>query len=82
MVSNFTHTVTGYSPTIHFHDAKALSYEPGTMRQKHMPYFACVLCSVLHREVMPCVPHLHVLKVHVSLEAKRSSREKMSVSGS
>lgn len=26
---------------IHFHDAKVLNYEPGTMRQKHMPCWAC-----------------------------------------
>ena len=26
---------------IHFHDAKALNYEAGTIRQKHMPYSAC-----------------------------------------
>lgn len=26
---------------IHFPDAKALNYEPGTVKQKHMPYSAC-----------------------------------------
>ena len=41
MLLNFTHTVTGYSPMIHFHDAKALNYEPGTVKQKHMPHPAC-----------------------------------------
>lgn len=53
MLLNFTHDVTGYNPMIHFHDVKALNYEMGTVKQKHMPYSVCSAMQQWNDAVYP-----------------------------